>query len=610
MSAARSTVSRGIWLVVAMLCAAVLQPVRAARDYYVSADGAPHNRGTADSPWDLRTALAGGNGDIRAGDSVYLLNGTYRGHFTVDVSGNAGSPIVFKAFRNANPVLDGNVTTVTTSSVRAGRPGDEIVVTLESALDVRPGMQIVLGGGSGHDQIFFVSSVLGGTVTGTRRCVLDSQCIELPKGSVVWVLLSVLHIPPTVHDVWFHGLEVTDSGTDSRVWATSGDDDFLNVAQRRQNGIFNYGTRTRIIDCVVHDVVNGIGAWTQAVDSEYSGVIAFNNGMFAPDRGHGHGFYIQNELNGSKTFRQVVSMQNFGLLSQMYVSRADLTQGNVLFDSTVWVAADPGLSPPVNQAFLLGGAAPIRNATIRNSHFFGRPLQIGYGSPNNDNILLTNNIFRSGVALSLSRHVTLTGNIFANLPANGATSVGIRLETGNVPADYSFSNNVYIRSNLEWPHHQFYVVPINDANCGYYWFSTSADGYGYCPTPQSWQDTLGYDKSGSTFMTSSPSGANVVVLADPYDAHRYLLIVHNWDQAPTVQLNVAGLRWPNGARYALRNVADYYGDVVRGIYRGSAEIPIAMTGHSISTPTGFTTPLAVSTFPDFGVFVLTVDDPS
>jgi hypothetical protein len=610
MSDVRSVAGRGTWLVVVFVYAAVLQPVRAARDYYVSAVGAPGNRGTEDSPWDLRTALAGANGAIQPCDTVFLLNGTYRGHFAVGVSGTARSPITFKAFRNANPVLDGNITTVTTSAARAGLPGDAISVNLESAADVTAGTQIVLGGGSGHDQILFVSSVQNRTVTGTRQCAIDPRCVELPAGSLVWVLQSVLHIPPAVHDVWFHGLEITDSGTDSRIWATASDDDFLNVAQRRQNGIFNYGTRTKIIDCVVHDVFNGVGAWAQAVDSEYSGVIAFNNGTSAPDRGHGHGFYIQNELNGSKSFRQVVSMQNFGMVSQMYVSRDDVPQGNVVFDSTVWVAADPGLSPLVNQSFLLGGAAPVRNVTIRSSHFFGRPLQIGYASPNNDNILVTNNVLRSGVLLSLSRHVTLTGNIFAATPAYDAILVSMRLETGNAPADYSFSNNVYIRSNLAWPYHQFFVAPVNDANCGYYWFSTTTEGYGYCPAPQSWQETLGFDKSGSTFQTSPPPGANVVLLADPYDERRYLVVVHNWDRAPTVQLNVASLRWRNGVRYVLRNVADYYGDIVRGIYQGSVDLPIAMTGHSISTPNGFTTPLALSTFPDFDVFVLTVDEPS
>jgi hypothetical protein len=589
--------------------AAALLPVRAAPDFYVSSDGAPNNRGTADSPWDLRTALAGANGAIQAGDTVFLLNGTYRGHFAVDVSGKAGSPITFKAFRNANPVLDGNITTVTASVTKAGQPSETVSVSLESAVDIIRGSQIVLGGGSGHDQILLVSSVANRTVTGTRRCALDPRCAELPAGSVVWVMQSVLHIPPTVHDVWFQGLEVTDSGTDSRVWATASDDDFLNVAQRRQSGIFNYGTRTKIIDCVVHDVLNGIGAWSQAVDSEYSGLIAFNNGALAPDRGHGHGFYIQNELNGTKTFRQVVSMQNFGMVSQMYVSRDDMPQGNVAFDSTVWVAADPGLSPPVNQSFLLGGAAPIRNAAIRSSHFFGRAVQIGYANASNDNILITNNVFRSGLQLSLSRHVTLTGNLFAAIPGDDSVLVSMRFEAGNRPADYSFSNNVYVGSNRSWPHHQFYVAPVSDTNCGYYWFSTTSEGYGYCPTPQSWQDTLGFDRSGSTFQTSPPPGANVVVLADPYDAHRYLLVAHNWDRAQTVPLNVASLRWPHGARYTLRNVADYYGDVVRGIYQGNAEVPIAMTGHSISTPNGFTTPLAVSTFPDFGVFVLTVDDP-
>jgi len=600
---------RGVGFVALLVWIGMLGQMRAARDFYVSPNGSAGNRGTADSPWDLRTALSGAKGAIQPGDTVYLLDGTYRGHFSAAVSGTAGAPIVFKAFRTARPVLDGNITTVTTSVTKAGRQQEPVSVSLASAADIGAGSLIVLGGGSGHDQLLMVTAVQGTTVAGTRRCQLDPTCTELPAGSMVWVSSSILTIPAAVHDVWFQGLEITDTGTEGRTWATSSDDDFLNVTQRRQNGISSYGARTKIIDCVVHDAFNGIGAWTQAVDSEYSGVIAFNNGMMAPDRGHGHGFYIQNELNGMKAFRQIVSMQNFGYVGHMYVSRSDAPQGNVTFDETVWVATNPGTSPIVNQGLLLGGAAPLRNVTVRNSHFYGRPPQVGYGSPDNDGMTFVSNIFRTSLQLSLSKHVIVTGNIFAPPPAPDVMMIGLRYDgTGNVPADYTFSNNVYFRSNQGWPYHQFYVAPLTDKNCGYYWWSSSTEAYGYCPTPQSWQETLGYDRLNSTYFTTGPTGVTAVMLADPYDPRRYTVVIHNWDRAAVVSVNVSGLRWPVGRRYTLRNVADYYGDVLHGVYEGAAAIEVPMTGHTIAKPFGYPEALAASTFPDIGVFVLQVDD--
>ena len=598
--------------VVAILVCILLQiPSRAARDYFVSPDGAQKNTGTFESPWDLRTALDGAGGAIKPGDTVYLLTGRYRGHFQPRISGAPGVPIVFKAYSKAAPTLDGNLTTTTASVTKGGPPSRDVTVKLEAVTDIAAGSPIVLAGGSGHDQLLFVASIGGRDVTGTRQCVIDSPCAELPIGSTVWVIRSVLDIPRAVHDLWFQGLEITDSGVDRRTWSSSSDDDFLNKTQRRRDGVFNYGARTKIIDCVIHDVFNGVGAWTPAVDSEYSGVIVFNNGALAPDRGHAHGFYIQNERHGTKTFRQTVSLQNFGLVAQMYTSGSGPPQGNVTFDGTVWVAADPGGAPPVNQPFLLGGGSPLQHVEITNSHFYGRSPQLGYRSPDNDGISFTNNVFRTALTLSLSRNVTVAGNVFAAPRAADAALVSVRLDgTNGVPSDYVFRDNTYYASNTDGPHHQFYVAPTSDSNCGYFWWDRESRGYGYCPTPQSWRETLGYDTAGSTFNLEGPAGTTIAALPNPYNPRRRLIVIYNWDRMSTVALDVSGFLWRRGDRYTLRNVADYYGDVAHGTYDGGGSIAVAMTGRTISIPYGYSSPLAASTFPEFGVFVLDRDDPS
>jgi hypothetical protein len=280
-----------------------------------------------------------------------------------------------------------------------------------------------------------------------------------------------------------------------------------------------------------------------------------------------------------------------------------------MFDATTWVASDPGTSPIVNQGFLLGGNSPLRNATIRNSHFFGRTVKVGWGSPDNEGIALMGNTFRATLDLSLSKRVTVTDNVFAPTPAHDEVTIKMRYDgTANVPADYTFNGNTYFRSNSSWPYQQFYVAPTSDKNCGYFWWSSSAEAYGYCPTPQSWQETLGYDRTDSKYFTSAPSGVFAIVLADPYDVRRYIVVVHNWERVNAAGLNVAGLRWRVGTRYTLRNVADYYGDVLRGTYEGGATIQIPMTGHTIAKPYGYSEAIAASTFPDMGVFVLQLDE--
>src|SRR5206468_3630909 len=208
----------------AVLLIAAQPPASAARDYYVAPSGTARNAGTLESPWDLRTALSGGRGRVQPGDTIHLLGGTYNGHFVVDVSGRSGAPVTFKALADASPRIDGNLTTTTTSIVKAGQRDDRVTVPLAAVDDIRAGTQLSLGGGSGHDQLLLVESVSGLRVTGRRRCISGASCDELPSGSDAWVIAAVVDVPPTVHDVWFQGLEITDSGTDSRRWATSSDD--------------------------------------------------------------------------------------------------------------------------------------------------------------------------------------------------------------------------------------------------------------------------------------------------------------------------------------------------------------------------------------------------
>src|SRR5437899_10119396 len=66
--------------------------------WYASPTGPSSGTGSILSPWDLTTALAGGNGTnrVQAGDTIYLRGGIYRGTFVTTVSGPAGSPVIVR----------------------------------------------------------------------------------------------------------------------------------------------------------------------------------------------------------------------------------------------------------------------------------------------------------------------------------------------------------------------------------------------------------------------------------------------------------------------------------------------------------------------------------
>jgi hypothetical protein len=88
------------------------------RGYYAAPEGRRTGDGSRARPWDLATALAGGNGRVRPGDTIWLRAGTYRGPFRSTVAGKATAPVVVRQLPGERAIVDGAGTTKTTLSVR------------------------------------------------------------------------------------------------------------------------------------------------------------------------------------------------------------------------------------------------------------------------------------------------------------------------------------------------------------------------------------------------------------------------------------------------------------------------------------------------------------
>jgi hypothetical protein len=63
----------------------------------------------------LKTALAGGNGKIQAGHTLYVRGGTYKGAFESKLSGTPSQPIIVKNYNGERVTIDGNDPSITTS---------------------------------------------------------------------------------------------------------------------------------------------------------------------------------------------------------------------------------------------------------------------------------------------------------------------------------------------------------------------------------------------------------------------------------------------------------------------------------------------------------------
>jgi Right handed beta helix region len=78
--------------------------------WYVSTAGTSRGTGATGSPWDLQTALIGGNGKVQPGDTIWLRGGTYHGTFTSTLTGTAAAPIVVRQYPGERATIDGGAT--------------------------------------------------------------------------------------------------------------------------------------------------------------------------------------------------------------------------------------------------------------------------------------------------------------------------------------------------------------------------------------------------------------------------------------------------------------------------------------------------------------------
>jgi hypothetical protein len=83
-----------------------------AADWYVGPDGKAANSGTKESPWDIASALDGKQ-QITAGDTIYLLEGTYKRRpaelFEVHLIGTAENPILVRTLDGERVRIDGGL---------------------------------------------------------------------------------------------------------------------------------------------------------------------------------------------------------------------------------------------------------------------------------------------------------------------------------------------------------------------------------------------------------------------------------------------------------------------------------------------------------------------
>lgn len=293
-------------------------------DRYVSPEGSPGGAGTREAPWDIASTLAGGR-DVRPGDRVVLLEGTYRrrpeAEFAVKLVGEADRPIHVLPDRGARATVDGGLS------------------------------------------------------------------IEEPSAHVWLQDLEVL-----VSENFSMPREIDEPGSSPESYG------------RPWGGVHVRGGKDcKLIHLVIHDCAQGISAWSAAVDTEIYGCLIHENGWKAPDRGHGHAIYTQNE-KGRKVIRHsILSAKYEGSYTlHAYGSSRAFVDGYVI-DGNIAYGRGP---------FLIGGGRPSRDIRVTDNALHGVDLRVGYTAPHNEDCVVRGNIVVGGsLAITRYRSVVEEGNI-------------------------------------------------------------------------------------------------------------------------------------------------------------------------------------------------------
>lgn len=352
------------------------------------------------------------------------------------------------------------------------------------------------------------------------------------------------------HDSWYWGFEVMNSNSVRHVGTAGSQADPRGVGIRSEAG-----TGTKLINLIVHDVGTTLFE-SQSSGIEISGMIAFNSGWDGPDRSHGPGFYIRNRPGWpTKVLRDNILFQHYRQAIQGFGSFDNVfsnfvVEGNIVFNNGI--GAD-GFHR--NLMFGNPNGGHLNNAFLDN--YTSYPPTGNRGS----------NMFASEEGGC--QGLLLSGNVFAHGPDREAIEINRCVDV--VIQDNFFQGRTVLRES----------DPLAEI------------------TGPAFEQRFPDNR-----YETEPTGSLVRVRPNPYEPNRAHIIVYNWDERCEIDVDLSNLTIPPGARYELRNVQDYFGEPLSGIYRGRA-LSIPMHGWVPAKPAGDFERALPEALPRFGAFVLT-----
>jgi len=202
-------------------------------------------------------------------------------------------------------------------------------------------------------------STLSGTATAPiiiRNYPGESPVVDLSN------LDSALYVYGS--NTWFWGLEIMSSNIPRSTSLTGPWAILASTIDVR-------GPGTKFINCYIHDISNGLSFWNESIASEAYGNIVYHVGWSAPDRGHGHAIYSQNQPSTGprKAFSENFLGEAFDIGLQLYGGGTALVQDYYVAGNVIWNNGLPA-GQNVDQLVIAGGGVSKRNIEVDTNFVF------------------------------------------------------------------------------------------------------------------------------------------------------------------------------------------------------------------------------------------------
>ena len=356
------------------------------------------------------------------------------------------------------------------------------------------------------------------------------------------------------------------------------------------------GSNVRLIECMVYDQAGGIFSAKGAANFQIIDSIVFNNGWIGPDRGHGHGFYSQNDGTTRHLMRGNILFDNYstgiklGGTSGTELLRFDVWD-NCSFNNQLAAYSQHGL----DSAFHYQGAGLDKGDTTILRNFFANPhdltsvaFEVGDGVAGAFPVTVNDNLVYGRTLINMWPSLEMRRNILTDFPALADINipVGLLRIDNNTPS-YVIDQNIYATRQTDSPFGRALIM--------------GATGRTFAQ----WQSLTTWDDN-TTFIDGPLPAPVIRVVPSMYTFGKGHVYVMNPLGAAQVSVNLNSIV-PLRGSYAIYHVYDYVTGgppTVRGIANGNL-VALPMTSKTPPTPFGGN-PLPTQNN-TFGAFVVTPD---